>query len=221
MAATVEATEEAMDTSIHVVSHPVVQHKLTQLRRSATAPPQFRGLMRDIGALLLYEATRGLPLRDATITTPLGSFTAPTLDGANICLAPILRAGLGMVESMLDLLPFAAVAHVGLYRDPATLEAVQYYFKVPANFAACDVFIIDPMLATGHSAAAAIARIKECGVTSIRLISLLAAPEGVALLQGKHPDVPIVTASVDAKLDDHAYIVPGLGDAGDRLYGTG
>lgn len=209
-----------MDESVHVVSHPVVQHKLTLLRRSETAPPEFRVLMRDIGALLLYEATRDLPLRDAEITTPLGTFPAPMLDGENICLAPVLRAGLGMVESMLDLLPFAKVAHVGLYRDPKTLEAIEYYFKVPAGIAECDIFIVDPMLATGHSASAAIARIKKCAVKRIKLISLLAAPEGIALLRAEHPDVEIYTASVDTKLDDHAYIVPGLGDAGDRLYGT-
>lgn len=210
-----------MDGSVHVVSHPVVQHKLTLLRRSETAPPEFRVLMRDVGALLLYEATRDLPLRDVQITTPLGEFPAPTLDGADICLAPVLRAGLGMVESMLDLFPTARVAHVGLYRDPKSLDAIEYYFKAPAGFSTCDVFIVDPMLATGHSAAAAIERIKERSVKRIKLISLLAAPEGVALLQAEHPDVPIYTASVDSKLDDHAYIVPGLGDAGDRLYGTG
>ena len=210
-----------MDGSVHVVSHPVVQHKLTQLRRSETAPPAFRALMREVGMLLLYEAARELPLHNVQITTPLGDFPAPTLDGANICLAPVLRAGLGMVESMLDLIPSAKVAHVGLYRDPKTLEAIEYYFKVPAGFADCDVFIVDPMLATGHSAAAAIARIKECGVKRITLLSLLAAPEGVALLRAEQPDVPIYTASIDTRLDDHAYIVPGLGDAGDRLYGTG
>ncbi len=209
-----------MDGSVHVVLHPVVQHKLTQLRRAETPPPAFRALMREVGMLLLYEATRELPLHDVEITTPLGDFPAPTLDGTNICLAPVLRAGLGMVESMLDLLPSAKVAHVGLYRDPKTLAAIEYYFKVPGDFAACDVFIVDPMLATGHSASAAVARIKECGVQRITLLSLLAAPEGVALLRAEHPDVAIFTASVDSKLDDHAYIVPGLGDAGDRLYGT-
>ncbi len=210
-----------MDGSVNVVSHPVVQHKLTQLRRNETAPPEFRVLMRDVGALMLYEATRDLPLRDVQIETPLGPFAAAALDGTNICLAPVLRAGLGMVESMLDLLPFAKVAHVGLYRDPKTLEAIEYYFKVPAGFSSYVVFIVDPMLATGHSAAAAITRIKELSVKRIRLISLLAAPEGVALLRAEHPDVPIYTASIDSKLDGHAYIVPGLGDAGDRLYGTG
>ncbi len=210
-----------MDGSVHVVSHPVLQHKLTLLRRSETEPPEFRVLMRDVGALLLYEATRELPLRDVQIETPLGPFAAPTLDSVNICLAPVLRAGLGMVERMLDLLPFAKVAHVGLYRDPKTLEAIEYYFKAPAGFADHDVFVVDPMLATGHSAAAAIGRIKELSVKRIKLISVLAAPEGIALLQADHPDVPIYTASVDSKLDDHAYIVPGLGDAGDRLYGTG
>lgn len=209
-----------MDGLVHVISHPVVQHKLTRLRRSETEPPEFRALMREVGMLLLYEATRGLLLRDVRITTPLGEFPAPTLEGTNICLAPVLRAGLGMVESMLDLLPFATVAHIGLYRDPKTLNAIEYYFNVPAGFATRDVFIVDPMLATGHSASAAITRIKECGVKRVTLVSLLAAPEGVALLRTEHPDVSIYTASVDSNLDDHAYIVPGLGDAGDRLYGT-
>jgi len=210
-----------MSASIHVVSHPLVQHKLTRLRQSETMPSEFRVLMRDVGMLLLYEATRDLPLRDVQIQTPLGQFAAPTLDNLNICLAPILRAGLGMVESMLDLMPFAKVAHVGLYRDPKTLEAIEYYFKAPTDFSACSVFIVDPMLATGNSAIAAVDCIKKRAVNQIRLISLLAAPEGVASVQAEHPDVPIYTASVDTKLDAHAYIVPGLGDAGDRLYGTG
>lgn len=213
--------EDYMNASVHVVSHPLVQHKLTRLRQSKTMPCEFRVLMRDVGMLLLYEATRDLPLRNVQITTPLCEFSAPTLEGLDICLAPVLRAGLGMIESMLTLLPFAKVAHVGLYRDPKTLEAIEYYFKAPADFSSCDVFVIDPMLATGHSAAAAITRIRKCDVKRIKLISLLAAPEGVALVQAEHPGVPIVTASIDSKLDDHAYIVPGLGDAGDRLYGTG
>jgi uracil phosphoribosyltransferase len=213
--------EDSMKAPVHVVSHPLVQHKLTRLRQSETTPSEFRVLMRDVGMLLLYEATRDLPMRDVQIRTPLGEFAAPALENLNICLAPVIRAGLGMVESMIDLMPFAKVAHVGLYRDPKTLEAIEYYFKAPADFSACTVFIVDPMLATGHSAVAAIERIKERTATGIRLISLLAAPEGVALVQAEHPDVPIYTASVDTKLDAHAYIVPGLGDAGDRLYGTG
>jgi len=210
-----------MNASVHVVSHPLVQHKLTRLRQSETMPSEFRVHMRDVGMLLLYEATRDLPLCDVQIQTPLGQFAAPTLDNLDICLAPVLRAGLGMVESMLDLIPFAKVAHVGLYRDPKTLEAIEYYFKAPADFSACSVFIVDPMLATGNSAVATIERIKKCAVKRITLISLLAAPEGVASVQAEHPDVPIYTASVDTKLDAHAYIVPGLGDAGDRLYDTG
>jgi uracil phosphoribosyltransferase len=213
--------EEPMPAPVHVVSHPLVQHKLTHLRQSDTLYPTFRVLMRDVGMLLLYEATRDLPLREVEIETPLGRFPAPVLDDPNICLAPVLRAGLGMVESMLDLMPFARVAHVGLYRDPATLEAVEYFFKAPADISSCNVFIVDPMLATGHSAVAAIERIKGRAVRRICLISLLAAPEGIALVQTEHPDVPIYTAALDEKLDSHAYIVPGLGDAGDRLYGTG
>jgi uracil phosphoribosyltransferase len=209
-----------MMASVHVVSHPLVQHKLTGLRQRDTQYPAFRVLMRDLGMLLLYEATRDLSLREVEIETPLGRCRAPVLDDLNICLAPVLRAGLGMVESMLDLMPFARVAHVGLCRDPKTLEAVEYFFKAPADIASCNVFIVDPMLATGHSARAAIERIKGRAVQRICLISLLAAPEGVALVRTEHPDVPIYTASLDEKLDSHAYIVPGLGDAGDRLYGT-
>lgn len=210
-----------MIAPVHVVLHPLVQHKLTRLRQRDTMHPEFRILMRDVGMLLLYEATRDLSLREVQIDTPLGRFPAPTLEDANICLAPVLRAGLGMVESMLDLVPFARVAHVGLYRDPKTLDAVEYFFKAPPDLARYSVFIVDPMLATGNSAVAAIQRIKACAVTRISLISLLAAPEGVDVVQGAHPDVRIFTASVDNKLDAHAYIVPGLGDAGDRLYGTG
>jgi len=213
--------EESMSASIHVVSHPLVQHKLTRLRQSETMPSEFRVLMRDVGMLLLYEATRDLPLRNVQIQTPLGHFAAPTLDNLDICLAPVLRAGLGMVESMLDLMPFAKVAHVGLYRDPKTLEAIEYYFKAPPDLSDCSVFIVDPMLATGNSAIAAIECIKKRAVKQIRLISLLAAPEGVAAVKAEHPDVPVYMASIDTKLDAHAYIVPGLGDAGDRLYGTG
>jgi uracil phosphoribosyltransferase len=199
--------ENSMTASVHVVSHPLAQHKLTRLRQSETMPFEFRVLMRDVGMLLLYEATRDLPLRDIQIQTPLGQFAAPTLDNLDICLAPILRAGLGMVE------------HVGLYRDPKTLEAIEYYFKAPADFSARSVFIVDPMLATGNSAIAAIDCIKKRAVKRIKLICLLAAPEGVVSVQIEHPDVPIFTASIDTKLDAHAYIVLGLGDADDRLYG--
>lgn len=210
-----------MDGSVHVVRHPLVQHKLTLMRRRETAPPEFRVLMRDMGTLLLYEATRDLPLHDVEIETPLVRAAAPALATADICLVPILRAGLGLVESMLDLIPSAQVAHIGIYRDPKTLDAIEYYFKAPANLSACHTFIIDPMLATGHSAVAAVRRLKQASVSRLTLICLLASPAGVALMQAEHPDVPIYTASIDAKLDGHAYIVPGLGDAGDRLFGTG
>jgi uracil phosphoribosyltransferase len=209
-----------MSDSVHVVSHPLVQHHLTRMRHVETAPPEFRRLLREIGRLLLYEATRDLALHDIQIRTPLIETSAPAVHDAGICLIPILRAGLGMVDSMSDLIPAAAVAHLGLYRDPKTLNAIEYYFKPPANFAAFEVIIVDPMLATGHSAVAAINRIKQFSVRGIKLICLLAAPEGIALVQAEHPDVPIFTASIDASLNDHAYIVPGLGDAGDRLFGT-
>jgi uracil phosphoribosyltransferase len=210
-----------MTGSVHVISHPLVQHKLTLMRRRETAPPEFRVLMRDMGTLLLYEATRDLPLHDVQIETPLVRAPAPALAAPDICLVPILRAGLGIVESMLDLIPSAGVAHIGLYRDPKTLEAIEYYFKAPANLAACNTFVIDPMLATGHSAAAAVRRLKDASVSKLTVICLLAAPAGIAAFHGEHPDVPVYTASVDTELDGHAYIVPGLGDAGDRLFGTG
>jgi uracil phosphoribosyltransferase len=195
---------------VQVVAHPVLQHNLTQMRRRETLPPEFRVLMSGAGALLLYEATRGLPTTDVRIETQLATTTVPSLERTLICLVPILRAGLGM----------ATVAHLGLYRDPKTLEAVEYFFKAPANFAESHVFVVDPMLATGHSAVAALKRLKRLSPRTLTFICLLAAPEGVALLQAEHPDVPIFTAAIDDRLDDHAYIVPGLGDAGDRLYGA-
>lgn len=209
-----------MSSTVTVISHPVVQHKLTQMRRSETRPPEFRALMYSTGALLLYEATRDLPTQSVEIVTPLIQTPAPTLDMTPICLVPILRAGLGMAESMLEVVPSAAVAHVGIYRDPKTLDAIEYYFKAPPNLADCHTFVVDPMLATGHSSVAAIRRIKQASARNIRFICLLAAPEGIAVMQAEHPDVPIYTASIDEKLNDHAYIVPGLGDAGDRLYAT-
>jgi len=209
-----------MSSLVHVVAHPVLQHNLTQMRRRETPPPEFRVLMSGAGALLLYEATRGLPTTDVRIETPVASTSAPSLEQTPVCLVPILRAGLGLAAQMLDIVPRATVAHLGLYRDPKTLEAVEYFFKAPANFSESHVFVVDPMLATGHSAVAALKRLKRLTPRTLTFICLLSAPEGVALLQAEHPDVPIFTGSMDARLNDHAYIVPGLGDAGDRLYGT-
>lgn len=209
-----------MSGLVNVVAHPVLQHNLTKMRRRETQPSEFRVLMSGAGALLLYEATRGLPTHDVPIQTPLAPASMPSLERTAICLVPILRAGLGMAAQMLDIVPAATVAHLGLYRDPKTLEAIEYFFKAPPNFAESHVFVVDPMLATGHSAAAALKRLKRLSPRTLTMICLLAAPEGIAVLQAEHPDVPIFTASIDERLNDHAYIVPGLGDAGDRLYGT-
>jgi uracil phosphoribosyltransferase len=203
-----------------VVSHPLVQHKLSLMRDKNLSTAQFRRLLGEIGPLLLYEATRDLALTTRAIETPLATFDAPVLAGKKLCFVPILRAGLGFVDSMLDLVPSARVGHIGLYRDPVTLAAVEYYLKLPDDIAARQVFLLDPMLATGHSAVAAIARLKECGATAIKFICLVAAPPGIAAIETAHPDVAIYTAAIDPQLNDHAYIVPGLGDAGDRMFGT-
>ena len=208
------------DAGVTVVSHPLVQHKLSLLRDKHQPTKPFRELLNEIGALLLYEVTRDLPLGTARIETPLAALEAPVLAGKKLVLAPILRAGVGFLDGMLALVPAARVAHIGLYRDPATLAAVEYYFKAPPDLDRRLVILVDPMLATGHSAAAAAARLKAAGATRIRLVCLLAAPEGLAHLHDAHPDVPVWTAAIDSHLDHHGYIVPGLGDAGDRMYGT-
>ena len=203
-----------------VVSHPLVQHKLTLIRDKARSTKSFRELLKEIGMLLCYEVTRDLPLTEVEIETPLARTKARRIAGKKLVLAPVLRAGMTFVEGMLDLVPSARVAHAGLYREPETFVAVEYFFKAPPNFGESHAFVIDPMLATGHSAVAALTRLKRLTPRTLTFICLLAAPEGVALLQAEHPDVPIFTASIDDRLNDHAYIVPGLGDAGDRLYGT-
>lgn len=208
------------DCRVVVVDHPLVQHKLTIMRDVETSTAGFRQLLREISALLCYEATRNLALTRTRITTPLAEMEAPTLAGKKLVFASILRAGNGLLEGMLELVPPARVAHIGLYRDPRTLEAVEYYFKAPADLAERVVIVVDPMLATANSAVAAIDRLKEHGARDVRFVCLLAAPEGVARLHGAHPDVPLVTAAIDSHLDEHGYIVPGLGDAGDRMYGT-
>lgn len=205
---------------VTIVAHPLVQHKLTILRDRETSTRSFRSLLREISVLLCYEVTRDLPLEDVEIETPVAKMTGKRLAGKKLVFAPILRAGMGLLDGMLELVPSARVAHIGLYRDPKTLKAVEYYFKAPSDVAERLVVVIDPMLATGHTAVAAIDRLKENGVKDIRFVCVLAAPEGVEVLHGHHPDVPIWTAAVDERLNEHSYIVPGLGDAGDRIYGT-
>ena len=205
---------------VTVIDHPLVRHKLTLMRRKDTSTASFRALLREIAMLLCYEATRDLELELTEIETPLATTRAPILTGKKLVFASILRAGEGLLEGMLDLVPAARVAHVGLYRDPKTLAAVEYYFKAPENIGDRRVIVLDPMLATGHSAIAAIDRLKEAGATDMKFVCLLAAPEGLSALQGHHPDVPVVTAAIDERLDEHGYIVPGLGDAGDRMFGT-
>lgn len=205
---------------VTIVDHPLVQHKLAILRDTETSTRSFRGLLRELGALLCYEVTRDLPLEEVAIETPVAPMRAKMLAGKKLVLAPVLRAGMGLLEGMLELVPSARVAHIGLYRDPKTLKAVEYYFKAPSDVSERLVIVIDPMLATGHTAVAAIDRLKEHGVTHIRYVCVLAAPEGVDVVRSHHPDVHIWTAAVDERLDEHSYIVPGLGDAGDRIYGT-
>ena len=206
--------------NVVVVGHPLVQHKLTLMRRKDISTGQFRALLREIAPLMLYEATRDLPLTEVEIETPLARVQAPVLAGKKLCFVPVLRAGLGFVDSMLDLVPSARVGHIGIYRDPATLTAVEYYLKAPEDIAQRIVIVVDPMLATGHSAVAAVSRLKDIGAETIKFMCLVAAPPGVAAMQAEHPGVPIYTAAVDPVLNEHAYIVPGLGDAGDRLFGT-
>ena len=205
---------------VTVVDHPLVQHKLTLMRDKTRSTKGFRQLLNEIGMLLLYEITRDLPIETVEIETPITRMQAPQLAGKKLVLAPILRAGVGFLDGMLDLVPSARVAHVGLYRDPETLSAVEYYFKAPSDIADRLVLVLDPMLATANSAIAAVDRLKERGAKDLRMVCLLAAPEGIASFQAMHPEVPIWTAAIDEKLDEHGYIVPGLGDAGDRMFGT-
>jgi len=209
-----------MSDNVHVIHHPLIQHKLSIMREKDTSTASFRKLLIEIAMLLGYELTRDLPVMWKQIETPLTSMNAPFLEGKKVVVVSVLRAGQGMVEGMLQILPSARVGHIGLYRDHDTLEAVQYYFKLPKNMEDRDVIIVDPMLATGHTAVHAINLVKESNPKSIKFMCLLAAPEGVETLHKAHPDVAIFTASVDSHLNEKAYIVPGLGDAGDRIYGT-
>jgi uracil phosphoribosyltransferase len=206
--------------NVTVVDHPLVQHKLSLMRRKETPTAQFRQLIREISMLLGYEVTRDLPMGKERIETPITEMDAPVLTGKKVVFISILRAGNGLLEGLLDLIPSARVGHVGLYRDPDTLVAIEYYFKVPEELEERPVIVLDPMLATANSAIAAVQRIKEAGARNIKMLCLLAAPEGIETFQEAHPDVPIITAAIDDRLNDHGYIVPGLGDAGDRIYGT-
>jgi uracil phosphoribosyltransferase len=203
-----------------IVQHPLVQHKLTILRDRNSSTQLFRSVVREIATLLCYEVTRDLPTAPVTIETPIAVAEAPAIKGKKLVFAPILRAGLQMAEGMLDLVPSARVAHVGLYRDPLSLQAVEYYFKTPEDCAERLVIVVDPMLATGHTAIAAVDRLKEAGACDLRFVCMLAARPGAEALREAHPDVPIWAAGLDEELDEHGYIVPGLGDAGDRIYGT-
>jgi uracil phosphoribosyltransferase len=203
-----------------IVQHPLVQHKLSIMRDVTTSTAGFRRLLREISLLLAYEVTRELPMTTARITTPLEEMDAPTIDGKKLALISILRAGNGLLDGILELVPAARVGFVGLYRDPETLQPVQYYCKLPDQLQDRICIVVDPMLATGNSSVAAIDLLKRAGATNIRFLCLLAAPEGVARMREAHPDVPIVTAALDERLDEHGYIVPGLGDAGDRMFGT-
>ena len=205
---------------VTLMDHPLIQHKLTLMRDKERSTKSFRQLMNEIGILLCYEVTRDLPLELRDIETPLVAMKAPVIAGKKLVFAPILRAGTAFLDGMLELVPSARVAHIGLYRDPKTLQAVEYYFKAPPDIKDRQVIVLDPMLATANSATAAIDRLKERGAKDLRFVCLLAAPEGIAKLRAEHPDVHIFTAAIDSHLDDHGYIVPGLGDAGDRMYGT-
>ena len=205
---------------VTVIDHPLVQHKLTIMRKKETSTAGFRRLLREISLLLCYEVTRDLELTTKTIETPMETMEAPILEGKKLVFASILRAGNGLLEGMLDLVPAARVAHIGLYRDHETLEAVEYFFKAPSDLADRLVIVVDPMLATANSAIAAIDKLKERGATNIRFLCLLAAPEGIERFTKAHPDVPVFTASIDSQLNEKGYIMPGLGDAGDRMYGT-
>lgn len=209
-----------MSDHLTIVSHPLVQHKLTLMREKQTSTAMFRQLLREISQLLAYEITRGLPMTTKSIQTPMERMDAPVLDGKKLALISILRAGNGLLDGVLELVPSARVGFVGLYRDEETLQPVQYYFKVPEALQDRLVIAVDPMLATGNSSVVAVDLLKQAGATNIRFLCLLAAPEGVARMREAHPDVPIVTAALDSRLNEKGYIVPGLGDAGDRMFGT-
>ncbi|QNK73107.1 uracil phosphoribosyltransferase [Variovorax sp. PAMC28562] len=207
-------------SNVHLVDHPLVQHKLSLMRRKDASTNSFRRLLNELSMLMAYEVTRDMPMQDIEIETPLETMTTKVIDGKKLVLVSILRAGNGILEGMLTVVPGARVGHIGLYRDPKTLTAVEYYFKMPSEMQDRDIIVVDPMLATGNSAIAAVDRLKELSPKSIKFVCLLTCPEGVKALQTAHPDVPIYTAAIDRELNDHGYILPGLGDAGDRIFGT-
>ena len=209
-----------MTSKIHIVDHPLIRHKLTIMRRKETSTNEFRDLLREVSMLMGYELLRDLPTEDVQIETPLETMTGQMLAGKKLCLISILRAGNGLLDGLLELVPSARVGHIGLYRDPETLIPVEYYLKFPEDLGTRQAIIVDPMLATGHSAVAAIDRVKDQDATDIKFLCLIASPEGIATVQEAHPDVPIYTAAVDRELNDHGYILPGIGDAGDRIFGT-
>jgi uracil phosphoribosyltransferase len=206
--------------NVRLINHPLVQHKLTLMRRKEASTSSFRRLLNEISALMVYEVTRDMPMHEIEIETPLETMTARVIDGKKVVLVSILRAGTGILDGMLSVIPGARVGHIGLYRDPKTLNAVEYYFKMPGGMEERDAIVVDPMLATGNSAVAAVERIKALGPKSIKFVCLLTCPEGVRTMQAAHPDVPVYTAAIDRELNGHGYIVPGLGDAGDRIFGT-
>ncbi len=213
------ASDNTMD-HVHLINHPLVQHKLTLMRRKDASTSSFRTLLNELSMLMAYEVTRDMPTQDVEIETPLETMTAKMIDGKKLVLVSILRAGTGILDGMLTVVPGARVGHIGLYRDPKTLQAVEYYFKMPKDTQERDVVIVDPMLATGNSAVAAIDRVKVLKPKSIKFVCLLTCPEGIAMLRKTHPDVEIYTAAIDRQLNSHGYILPGLGDAGDRIFGT-
>lgn len=207
-------------SNVHVVNHPLVQHKLTLMRSKTASTNSFRRLLNELSMLMTYEVTRDMPMQPVEVETPLETTTGQVIDGKKLVFVSILRAGNGILDGMLSVVPGARVGHIGLYRDPKTLTAVEYYFKMPTEMHERDAIVVDPMLATGHSAIAAIDRLKECNPKSIKFVCLLTCPEGLAAMEKAHPDVPIYTAAIDRQLDSHGYILPGLGDAGDRIFGT-
>ena len=207
-------------SNVHVVNHPLVQHKLTLMRSKTASTNSFRRLLTELSMLMTYEVTRDMPMQPMVVETPLETMTGQVIDGKKLVFVSILRAGNGILDGMLSVVPGARVGHIGLYRDPKTLTAVEYYFKMPPDMHERDAIVVDPMLATGHSAIAAIERLKECNPKSIKFVCLLTCPEGLAAMEKVHPDVPIYTAAIDRQLNEHGYILPGLGDAGDRIFGT-
>lgn len=207
-------------SNVHVVNHPLVQHKLTLMRSKTASTNSFRRLLNELSMLMAYEVTRDMPMQPLEVETPLETMTGQVIDGKKLVFVSILRAGNGILDGMLSVVPGARVGHIGLYRDPKTLTAVEYYFKMPPEMHERDAIVVDPMLATGHSAIAAIDRLKECNPKSIKFVCLLTCPEGLAAMEKAHPDVPIYTAAIDRQLNEHGYILPGLGDAGDRIFGT-